>query len=300
MNAAYLCSEASKPRNRRARTARFVGSLAMAGVLGITLWTDQANALTGKPVLHAHRAIYDMSLGESDDTSGISGVTGRMVFEFSGSACEGYTVNFRFLTRIESDEGASRVTDLRTSSFEKGDGGAFQFINKTYIDKVLAEESHGQAERDGDEISVDLERPKKEKFGVQKTALFPTEHLLEIISKAQQGTNFLQADVYDGSEDGHKVFATTSVIGGIKSRVQPVNDENEVGVGALEGMKYWPVTIAYFDLENERQGETTPIYELEFELFENGVSGGLNMKYGDFTVRGELKEIEFLASEKCE
>lgn len=300
MSAAYCRPAKKQILISGGRFARVAGGFVAAGVFGLTLWVGQANALTGKPVLHAHRAVYDMTLGESKDTSGISGVTGRMVFEFSGSACEGYTVNFRFLTRIESDEGASRVTDLRTSSFEKGDGGAFQFINKTYIDKVLAEETHGQAKREKDEISVDLERPTKEKFGVQKSALFPTEHLLEIITQAQQGANFLQADVYDGSEDGHKVFATTSVIGAIKSRIQPINGENLPEVSALEGMKYWPVTIAYFDTENERQGETTPIYELAFELYENGVSGGLNMKYGDFSVRGELKEVEYLATEKCE
>ncbi len=50
------------------------------------------------PMLQPHRAVYDLSLDNASDRSDITGITGRMVYEFNGSACEGYTVKFRFVT----------------------------------------------------------------------------------------------------------------------------------------------------------------------------------------------------------
>ena len=47
----------------------------------------------------AHRAVYDLALDKASDRSGIIGLRGRMVYEFNGSPCEGYTVNFRFVTQ---------------------------------------------------------------------------------------------------------------------------------------------------------------------------------------------------------
>ena len=42
------------------------------------------------------------TLDKASDRSGITGISGRMVYEFNGSACEGYTVKFRFVTQIDT------------------------------------------------------------------------------------------------------------------------------------------------------------------------------------------------------
>ena len=55
-------------------------------------------------LLAPHRAVYDLALDKASDRSGITGITGRMVYEFNGSACEGYTVTFRFVTRIDTGD----------------------------------------------------------------------------------------------------------------------------------------------------------------------------------------------------
>ena len=43
-----------------------------------------------------------------------------------------------------------------------------------------------------------------------------------------------------------------------------------------------------------------PAYELAFLYFENGVSRRLYIDYGEFAIRGSLKEITFLEPGKCE
>ena len=76
------------------------------------------------PALHAHRAVYDLTLDKASDRSGITGITGRMVYEFNGSACEGYTVKFRFVTQIDTSD-TTRLTDQQTTTFEDAEGKTF-------------------------------------------------------------------------------------------------------------------------------------------------------------------------------
>src|SRR3954471_21046686 len=68
-------------------------------------------------LLVPHRAVYDLKLKDSSDRSGIAGMFGRMVYEFTGSACTGFTTNFRLVTKIETGE-ETRVSDQQTNTFE--------------------------------------------------------------------------------------------------------------------------------------------------------------------------------------
>ena len=45
--------------------------------------------------------------------------------------------------------------------------------------------------------------------------------------------------------------------------------------------------------------DSLPTFEIAFRFYANGVSRRLFIDYGDFAIRGELKEIEFLEPSKC-
>ena len=72
--------------------------------------------------LVAHRAIYEMTLDDARSASGITGIDGRMVFEFTGSECDGYSLNMRMVTQMTDSQGQTNLTDLRSSTWEQGDG----------------------------------------------------------------------------------------------------------------------------------------------------------------------------------
>ncbi len=57
-----------------------------------------------------HRAIYDLSLDETNSGSGVAGVSGRIVYELTGSPCEGYAQSMRFVTQTVTQEGDTQVT----------------------------------------------------------------------------------------------------------------------------------------------------------------------------------------------
>ena len=67
----------------------------------------------------------------------------------------------------------------------------------------------------------------------------------------------------------------------------------------LDVLPSWPGSISYFDPGSDKK-DALPTYELSFRFYENGVSTRLVIDYGEFSIRGELKELTFLDPGKCE
>jgi hypothetical protein len=263
-----------------AACALATGALAPSGVSAATLIP--------------HRAVYDLRLADPQtslqESSG--SISGRMVYEFTGAACEGYTVNFRFVLQSTDGEGQPTVTDLRTSNFEDGPGREFQFVSKTYTNTVLTDDVKGTAKRDDTGIKVDVVTPEAKSLSLAPSVLFPTAHLLHIIEAAERGETVIEQDVFDGSEGGSKLYRTTTIIG----RERPAA---ATGPAAKIGtMRRWPVTVSYFDTSTT--GDLTPDYAISFDLWENGVSSDLTMDYGDFALEGKLANYEPLPVPKCQ
>lgn len=243
------------------------------------------------PELTPHRAVYDLNLagnrGGMNETS--AGMSGRMVFEFTGSACEGYTVNFRFVVEATDVDLRRTMTDLRTSSFEHGDN--FDFLAQTFTNQVMTDEVKGSARREADRLTVDLLKPESRAVSFDAVAIFPTEHLDKILDAAEAGDTIVEQMVFDGSEKGDKLFSTTAIIGTPRTR-PPAPTEQEIG-----DFRRWPVSIAYFD--ETAGGDRVPDYSISFDLWENGVTTNLTMDYGDFALEGSLVDYEALPVSDC-
>lgn len=234
-----------------------------------------------------HRAVYDLVLDKASDRSGITGLAGRMVYEFNGSPCEGYTVNFRFVTRIETGE-STRVTDQQTTTFEDAEGKNFSFATKSYTDQALDRELRGTAHLEPNGVKVDIEKPDVNEVELAKKTQFPTQHLAELINKAKKGETFYETSLFDGSENADKVMTTTVVVG---KREQAATGDPELPANpGLAKEAYWPVDIAYFD-EAKGGGEELPEYRISFKLHENGITRDLVMDYGDFSMTGKLVNL---------
>jgi hypothetical protein len=254
--------------------------LALAG--SSALYTVPAGAVQLAP----HRAVYDLVLDKASDKTGITGLSGRMVYEFNGSACEGYTVTFRFVTRIDTGE-SSQLTDQQTTTFEEGDGKMFRFVTKSFVDQNLEREVKGTARIEPSGVKVDLEKPEPGSVNLKSTR-FPTQHMIELIGKAEKGETFYETDLFDGSEDANKVMTTTVVIG--KQERPETNDPELPALGGLGKEAYWPVDIAYFG-DAQGGGEEMPEYRISFKMHENGMTRDLLMDYKDFSMKGKLVNL---------
>lgn len=268
------------------------GMLCATGVSTGPVWAQAGQTLA------PHRAVYEMKLGDTEEQSGIAGLNGRMVYDFSGSACEGYSVNFRFVTQFQNQDGGSQITDMQTTSFEEPEAESYQFLSKTYVDQKLVEETRGTATADARKKTVELKQPSEKSLDISPEVLFPTEHLLSIMKAAEEGVRFVAADIYDGAETGEKVYATTTVIGAENKSQETSGDEGPAA--PLADMRYWPVTVAYFDPgSDDATGEVMPVYQLSFWLYENGISRHLKLDYGDFSIKGEMSSLELYDVTDC-
>jgi hypothetical protein len=248
--------------------------------------------------LVAHRAIYEMTLDDARSASGITGIDGRMVFEFTGSACDGYSLNMRMVTQMTDSQGQTNLTDLRSSTWEQGDGKKFRFQSSQYLNDKLGDVTMGRAVREtpNEAVNVKLSQPAHAELNVSGPVLFPTQHSLALIDAARAGQPLFQARIYDGSEKGRKVYDTTAVIG---SMVQPRTDaklEKAAKDKGLTELASWPVSIGYFEAKG---GDLTPSYQIDFRLYENGVSRELLIDYGDFSIHGTLSSLEYLKAPEC-
>lgn len=64
-----------------------------------------ATAQDAPIVLAPHRAIYDLSLAYTRGNSHVEAVRGRILYDFDGNACSGYSLEFRQVSVIDNGEG---------------------------------------------------------------------------------------------------------------------------------------------------------------------------------------------------
>jgi hypothetical protein len=252
----------------------------------------------GKIELVPHRAIYDLRLAQTRNNRSAEAVTGRILYDFSGNSCDGYALQFRQVSELNTGEGKAAMSDLRTITWEDGTATSYRFQSENLLDQKQVETVDGQAERGSDGVAVNLTKPGQKKFNAEAGLVFPTEHMRRIIAAARAGKTILELPVYDGSENGEKVFSTLTIIGAPIPSDQRLPTDAAAGQAALAGLTRWPVTISYFD-KAANAGEQTPIYSVAFELYENGISRALTLDYNDFVLRGDMSLLEIKDTKPC-
>lgn len=248
-----------------------------------------ATAAVG-PAMVAHRAVYDLTLDPGNSSDTVSDAEGRMVYDFTGSPCDGYTTRLRFVTRISDGDGNTRLTDVATTTFEDEGGKKFNFSTKSFVDGAISEDTTGSAKREGSKVEVTIAKPKSKHFEIPPSFHFPNQHLAMIIDAALRGEHFLQIDLFDGSDKGEKSYETSAVIGAVNSGVDDLGDEATAKLAGLANVRNWPVTISYFS--GTPNGEQAPSYELSFIVYENGITRRMRLDYGDFALTGKLVKLD--------
>jgi hypothetical protein len=276
-----------------------LGKAALAtGLAALSSWSAGAVPATAMEFA-SHRAIYELKLAQTRGNSSAMSARGRILYDFSGSACEGYALQFRQVSELNNGEGKSTLSDLRSTSWEDGTARKFIFKSQNYLNEALIDSVDGQAERESSQVAVSLNKPVDKKFDLEAAIIFPTEHMRRIIEAAREQKSLLELPVYDGSDKGEKVFNTLTVIGrGIAAQEHPPSDGAAVQP-ALAGLKRWPVTVSYFDKATSRSDQP-PVYAITFELYENGISRALMLDYNDFAISGELTSLEIRDMKSCQ
>jgi hypothetical protein len=261
----------------------------------------------GSPLAQAgsmtpHRAVYDLSMARADRSSGVTAVSGRMAFELQGSSCSGWSVSFRIANRFTQAEGDNKVIDSRSTSWESGDGLEMQFSQKEFVDNALQSESRIEAKKASLAAapSGTITGGDGKDFTLPEGTVFPMVHQFRLLDAAQAGRSRDVTTVFDGS-DGDKVFRAISFIGKRHAPGSVADDAANAKAAGLKSLASWPVTVSYYPAGAGTATDSAdkPDYQVSFTMYENGVSTGLAMDYGDFALKGTLAELDFLPVEKC-
>jgi len=248
-----------------------------------------------------HQALYELNLVKSRGSNPINSARGRIVYNFSGSACEGYTSEFRQVSELDVGEGKVTLSDLRSNSWEDGAGKSYRFKIDARMNDSDSSPVDGIAERTGDHITVKLKQPESKTFTLDGATVFPTEQIQRIIAAAKEGKSLLELMVYDGSDNGQKVYNTLAVIGqAIRPDKATPSPDPSITNEQMKSLTRWPVTVSYYDRDaKKKDGEQTPVYAMSFELFENGVSRALVLDYNDFVISGALGKFDVKDAKPC-
>jgi EipB-like len=251
-------------------------------------------------VLVPHRAVYDLTLARARDNAQVAAVRGRILYDFDGNACEGYTLQFRQVSELDSGEGKVSTSDLRSTTWEGGDSKRFKFTSQNFLDRNLVDSVDGHAEHGAGATAISLAKPEEKALDIDAAVVFPTQHMVRVINAARASQTLLDFPVFDGSDTGEKVYDTLTVIGRKLSAEDRKHDDAAADEAKLATVPRWPVTISYFEKgKAQKNTEQTPVYAIGFELYENGISRALSLDYNEFVVSGKLSSLEIKTPKPC-
>lgn len=261
----------------------------MRKALACALFALLASAPPAFAELLAHRAAYDLTMTRRGGD--VQGGAGRIVYEVRGDACEGWATNVRQLTTLVGGDGVETTLDVTATTFEAGDGSAFDFRTQTRVNGSLVRNVEGRAERDGERLRIALRGPQaRDVVTGDESPLFPAAHVLAILDAARAGSRILSAPIFDGGDDGDELFDSLTVVGAQSTRPP------EPAFPGLPEETRWRVTVSYFDREPV-VGERTPSYVVAFDLGESGVSSDMELDFGEFAMRGVMASFEAFPGE---
>ena len=235
----------------------------------------------------SHQAVYELAILESTSSSLVKSVAGRTSFMMQRH-CDGWQSVENYAVSFGFEDGQSDYIS-HYESWESINGKAFSFSvhENSSIDGQAR--FNGFAHRDNGVAEAYFVNGGNGSIALPDDTIFPVTHMLKLLEKAIGGEKFLQSTLFHGGEEDDALYRVSSVIGNRKSELQPV-------LGQLGEDGYWPLRLAYFDPASL---ESSPEYEIELDMQENGVIRSYLIDYGDFSMYGTLMRIEPLEEPDC-
>jgi hypothetical protein len=188
------------PMPRKTSTAKVLRLVPIATIGAALLFALAAQVSAegswARASIAPHRAIYAITMDRASPGSGVADMTGRMVYEMSGSRCKGYEQKMRFVTRMTNQQGIAQINDLRTSSFEDLATHHLRFNSSPYENQKLSEASQGSAgpSNGATFTKVELTKPSKKIVKLPSDIYFPIQHSLALLEAAHSGKTIFAAN----------------------------------------------------------------------------------------------------------
>ncbi|PWS36008.1 DUF1849 domain-containing protein [Falsiroseomonas bella] len=235
----------------------------------------------------AHRAAYRLDLGEARN-SGITGVRGAMVFDVQ-DACEGWATRQRMTMTIVDRDGREIETVSDYATYEAKDNSSLRFSLTQTTEGAVSQRVAGEASLQPDGSGrVTFTEPSGRTEELPAGTILPTRHTVLSIETARAGRRILTAPLFDGTTDEGAQDTTTIISAWSPPQGQP-------RFPMLADLSSARIRIAFFERGAAGSGASQPEYEVGLRYFENGVADEIVMDFGEFSVTGQLLELQPLS-----
>ncbi len=239
--------------------------------------------------LVAHKAFYEMEMGDKVQNSHIVSVMGRSVFAIERDCTGWRSIEDYMIQFVVENGGADRVLS-HFESWEADSGDKYSFD--------IMEESSFEGRKDfGGFVQLDTESTGEAVFtttpdtvvDLPTDTVFPVRHVQRILAEAEAGAKMISANVFTGAEPDSALMRTSTVVGGWR-------DVPGEALGQFGEDGYWQINVAYF-----KPAATTsePEYVIKFQMQRNGLVRGYEIDYGDFSIEASLTSVEPVETQSC-
>ncbi|MEE8506715.1 MAG: DUF1849 family protein [Kiloniellales bacterium] len=244
------------------------------------------------PAFAPHRAVYELTLGQTRANGTMSQARGTLEFEWA-DVCTGWTVSQRTQVRMATTEGQVIDFGWTLSALEAKDGLGYRFFIRRFNADGSTENLRGEARLRGPGQGglATFSSPEGREIALPKGTLFPTAHSLLLMRAAGEGDMPLWRTVFDGSGD-EGLFGVNAAVS------QTIAPDDAVGIDSplIRGQKSWRLHLAYFGMD---ETVSEPQHEQNLRLFANGVVDELLLDYGDFALVARLQSLDALPELEC-
>ncbi|NIY76036.1 DUF1849 family protein [Thalassospira sp. HF15] len=270
------------------RQRSFKGALILC--LGLGGCAAQAGSVSGvQDAIVPHVAEYHFKLTHAEQGSSIVDASGVLGYRFE-KVCDGWVTEMQQIMILQGSEGTPINSAYSMTQWEDFDGNEYRFRMRDYLDGTKVDEVVGKAIREDDMVRVSYEIPVEVEEELPADAMFPTQHSLVLLKRAQDGIRFGNDLVFDGSGDA-PTSRVAVVISDRKEAANAADDPDDIARGAFHRM-----SLAFYPLGAAENGPST---EMAVDFAENGIAHGMRFDYGEFEVLGTLDKVSRLPLPEC-
>ncbi|MDA1088754.1 MAG: DUF1849 family protein [Proteobacteria bacterium] len=235
-----------------------------------------------------HRAIYSLSLGETQEPGQYLGVGGAVQTTLE-KTCDAWITAEQVNMDVTTQSGDNLKQKLAYTGWESLDGKRYRFAARSVTngdDKRYKGVAHVDSKKPGEAV---YSQPNKITMKLPPGTQFYWGLTAWLIKQARAGESRAEAVVFDGTDEEGPQRAVAFIIPLVKQAAK-----NKLG--PLLDRPGWTMRIAFYPLDS-RAAE--PQYEVQAVVLDNGVTPKVKMVFSSFTAIQTLEKIEALTSPKC-
>lgn len=276
-----------RPRRRVTLHMPYPGSTTACAVLLATMIA--ASALAGDR-LQPHEAVYRMTLGPGSKAVDVASAEGLMLYR-AAHECGGWTVENRTVIRYTQTSGATVEDKWAFASWEADDALSYRFrVLHEADDQENRISGVARLDRPGGPGLASYAVPEEKTVELPAGALFPTDHLGQLLAAAKAGEKIFNRVVFDGTTEENPYLINVVI-----APLPPPASSPAQAAGAPAAPLYWTRGAFY----PYRGRSEVPEFEMTIELRADGIAERVEQVFDDMTLRGSLLSVKLLPQPEC-